>query len=138
MTFGNHDVHEAVRVEVAGCAGAGRVSTLHLGWRRTDPLAVDLQLETLPDHPVLPRGSWSMLRDFLRYGLEEPTGDGHVRLSPGSVAGTVCLVLGEKGYRACAPAEPLARFLDATERIVPTGAGADDVSLDLLVARLLG
>ena len=51
------------------------LTVLGLAWRREDPLAVRLTLAAQPDHPALPRGEWSVLRDFLRYGVEEPTGD---------------------------------------------------------------
>lgn len=59
-----------------------RRTVLRLSWQQDDPLAVRLQLISTPDHPALPRGSWVVLRDFLRYGLEEATGDGEVRISP--------------------------------------------------------
>jgi len=69
-------------VEDGGSTGRGRITMLRLAWRRDDPLAVVLLLTAEPDHPALPRGRWVVLRDFLRYGLEEPTGDGDVRLRP--------------------------------------------------------
>ena len=70
-------------VEDGGSTGRGRITMLRLAWRRDDPLAVALLLTAEPDHPALPRGRWVVLRDFLRYGLEEPTGDGDVRLTTG-------------------------------------------------------
>lgn len=124
-------------VEVVGCSGPGRISTLYLGWSRIDPLAVDLKLSTLPGHPALPRGEWSMLRDFLRYGLSEPTGDGAVRLRP-AATGEVALVLGHRHYAVTAPRSDLEAFLDETERLVPAGADAESAGLDALVRRLLG
>ena len=57
-----------------------RITVLTLNWRKSDPMAVYLTVRSTPDHPALPRGRWVVLRDYLRYGLEEPTGDGAVRV----------------------------------------------------------
>jgi hypothetical protein len=114
------------------------MTVLELSWQRVDPLAVRLSLTAEPDHPSLPRGQWVVLRDFLRYGVEEPTGDGAVRIGPGD-AGTVVLELrGEsRPYTLRVPAEVVSDFLDATEAIVPTGSEAPDDVIDALITRLL-
>ena len=78
-----------------------------------------------------------MLRDFLRYGLTEPTGDGEVRLRP-STTGEVFLVLGQRQYAVTAPRSDLEAVLDETERHVPAGADSEWAGLDALVHRLLG
>jgi hypothetical protein len=122
----------------AGMSGHGHMTVLELSWQRVDPLAVRLSLTAEPDHPSLPRGQWVVLRDFLRYGVEEPTGDGAVRIGPGD-AGTVVLELrGEsRPYTLRVPAEVVSDFLDATEAIVPTGSEAPDDVIDALITRLL-
>jgi hypothetical protein len=127
----------------AGMSGHGHLTVLGLAWRREDPLAVRLSLAAQPDHPALPRGEWSVLRDFLRYGVEEPTGDGDVRIcpdGPGSdgVRRIRLELLGEaKPYFVHVPAAVICDFLDETEAVVPTGAEAGDDVMDALIARLL-
>lgn len=114
------------------------MTVLGLAWRRDDPLAVTLTLAAQPDHPSLPRGTWAVLRDFLRYGVEEATGDGDVRLRPGGDGQVVLQLLGEaKPYELHVPAQVLCNFLDATEAIVPAGAEADDATIDALISKLL-
>jgi hypothetical protein len=107
-------------------------------WSRHDPLAVGLRLYASPDHPALPRGRWSVLRDFLRYGLEEPTGDGDVRIVPDG-GRRVWLELTVDGRRTavCVPCSTMNDFLDATEEIVPSGEESADEILDALIDRLL-
>ena len=127
-----------VVVDDAGMSGHGHMTVLGLAWRRDDPLAVVLTLAAQPDHPSLPRGEWAVLRDFLRYGVEEPTGDGMVRISPGGEDLVVLELLGEaKPYVMRVRADLICEFLDATEAIVPTGSEADDAVLDALISRLL-
>ena len=82
-------------------AGPGRHTELTLSWSPDDALAVQLDLTALPEHPALPRGRWVVLRDFLRYGLEEPTGDGAVRIRPDAVRDRVWLELDRPGRAAC-------------------------------------
>lgn len=122
-------------------SGRGRTTVMRLTWLVSDPLAVHLTLTATPDHPSLPRGTWVVLRDFLRYGLDEPTGDGAVRLRPaeGRHGSRVRLDL----WRDCGdcwvtlPADVVRDFLDATEALVPTGEECSDATLDALLARLL-
>jgi hypothetical protein len=126
-------------VEVAGASlGSGRVINVRLGWQSTDPLAVTVDVTAQPEHPSLPRGSWVVLRDFLRYGLEEPTGDGDVRILPDLRGGLVLeLRQGQRCSRLVLPSVPVREFLDETEQIVPAGEEAGAAELDALIARLL-
>ena len=127
-----------VVVDDSGMTGHGHLTVLGMVWNSDDPLAVRLSLSAQPDHPALPRGEWAVLREFLRYGIEEPTGDGNVRIKP-DVDGRVRLeLLGEaKPYAVHVPAGILRGFLDETEAIVATGAEADEAMTDALIARLL-
>jgi hypothetical protein len=65
--------------------------TLRLGWSERDPLTVELTLTASPPDPALP--CRAILRDFLHYGLDEPTGDGDVRVRPGPVPQVVVVEL---------------------------------------------
>src|SRR5438270_11380297 len=105
-----------VVVDDSGMTGHGHLTLLGLAWRREDPLAVVLTLSAQPDHPALPRGEWAVLRDFLRYGVEEPTGDGAVRIRPGD-DGRVVLELqsANRRYTVHVPADVVCQFLDETE-----------------------
>jgi hypothetical protein len=132
-----------VVVENSGMSGHGHLTVLGLAWHPGDPLAVRLSLAAQPDHPALPRGEWTVLRDFLRYGVEEPTGDGAVRIRPdgtladGSVRVRLELIGAAKPYAVYVSATVICDFLDETEAVVPTGAEAGDEVMDALIARLL-
>ena len=116
-----------------------RITVLTLSWRQDDPLAVNLILSSTPDHPALPRGSWVVLRDFLRYGLEEPTGDGAVHIQPEPGGQRVLLRLAQAGRPAwiSAPCSVLRSFLDQTDALDPTGEERSAEALDLVIDRLL-
>jgi Streptomyces sporulation and cell division protein, SsgA len=129
-----------VRVEVVvedEAPSRRHTTVLQLGWRRNDPLAVTLIVTAQPDHPALPHGSWVVLRDFLRYGLDEPTGDGDVRITP--LAGRVRLDLARGGRSCGVTVDPatLREFLDATDAVVPAGEERNEEALDALIQRLL-
>ena len=127
-----------VVVDDAGMSGHGHLTVLGMSWHAGDPLAVVLTLAAQPDHPALPRGEWAVLRDFLRYGIEQATGDGDVRIRPDG-GGRVTLELNgdSRCYTVHVPADVVCEFLDATESIVPAGAEAGDEVIDALIARLL-
>jgi hypothetical protein len=117
----------------------GKRTILRLAWRMRDPLAVELTLTSTPDHPALPRGQWVVLRDFLRYGLEESTGDGMVRIRPDERLDRVWLELEELGRAASVslPRPVLRDFLDRTDAVVPAGEERSAEAIDALLARLL-
>jgi hypothetical protein len=119
--------------------GPGRTTVLRLAWRPEDPLAVRLTLTSQPDHPSLPTGAWVILRDFLRYGLEEPTGDGEVRIRPDQQLDRVWFELAGPGRGAAVsvPSAMLTEFLDRTDEVVPAGEERSDEAINALLARLL-
>ena len=127
-----------VVVDDSGMSGHGHLTVLGMSWRSDDPLAVRLNLSAQPDHPALPRGEWAVLREFLRYGIEEPTGDGNVRIRPEPDGRVRLELLGAaKPYAVRVAAHILRNFLDETETIVATGTEADEAVTDALIARLL-
>jgi hypothetical protein len=119
--------------------GRGLRTVLKLVWRPDDPLAVHLTLSAEPDHPSLPSGTWVILRDFLRYGLDEPTGDGEVRMRPDGVLDRIWFELERPGRAACISVERglVSGFLDRTEHIVLAGEERSAEAIDALLARLL-
>ena len=136
-------VSEAVSAEVVlddgRLTGWGRTTVLRLSWDPGDPLAVRLTLTGQPDHPSLPRGAWVILRDFLRYGLEEPTGDGSVRIRPDEQLDRVWLELARPGRAACVsiPRPVVHDFLAQTDALVAYGEERSAEAIEALLARLL-
>ena len=129
-----------VVIDDGGSTGRGRITVLTLLWHPEDPLAVEILLVAQPDHPALPRGRWVVLRDFLRYGLDEPTGDGAVRIRPDRARARVQLELARPGRDATVsvPRATVLDFLAQTERAVPSGTERSEDAIDALLARLLG
>lgn len=127
-----------VVIDDEGHSGRGRRTVLLLSWHRDDALAVELTLSAQPDHPALPRGEWVVLRDFLRYALEEPTGDGAVRMWPDAIRDRVWLELERYGRPACVslPRPRVAAFLALTEQQVAAGFERSDQAVDDLLQRL--
>jgi hypothetical protein len=107
-------------------------------WRACDPLAVSLTLVSRPDHPALPKGNWVAPRDALRAGLEAPTGEGDVRLTP-EPGDEVRLELtnGERHTSYLLGAKPLRAFLERTEKVVPAGQEHTERELDAVLDELL-
>lgn len=134
----NGEISTRLVVDDAGLTGAHHLTVLALSWNDADPLAVSLTLAARPDHPSLPRGDWVVLRDFLRYGCTEPTGDGNVRIRPdGHNRVRLELHAGDRPFIVHVSATVLTAFLDDTEALVPTGHEAGDAVMDELIRRLL-
>lgn len=139
-TTADGEVVATVVVADGGLSGRGRITVLRFGWHADEPLAVSLRLSAQPDHPALPRGRWTVLRDFLRYGLEQPTGDGAVRIGPDAGGSRLRLELRDDGRPAGVSVEQatVRAFLDRTEQDVPSGSERSDAAVDALLTRLLG
>jgi hypothetical protein len=80
-----------------------------------------------------------ILRDFLRYGLEHPTGDGEVRMRPDEQLDRIWFELARPGRAASVSVERglVREFLDRTDALVPTGEESSDEVIDALLTRLL-
>jgi hypothetical protein len=133
------EVAAAVVLDDGRLSRRGLTTVLTLTWRSDDPLAVLLTLTAEPDHPSLPRGKWVILRDFLRYGLDEATGDGEVRIRPDFRLDRVWFELERPGRAACVsvPRDLVRDFLERTEAVIPSGEERSDEVIDALLARLL-
>jgi hypothetical protein len=116
-----------------------RRTMLRLHWSSDDPIAVNVRLTAHPDHPSLPRGDWSILRDFLRYGLDQATGDGDVRIVPEESGDCVRLELTVDGRHmpVLVSRATLCGFLDETEAIQPSGEAGENAAVQALIDRLL-
>jgi hypothetical protein len=124
---------------VASRRAGERITVLTMSWNQNDPLAVHLTVRSTPDHPALPRGRWVILRDFLRYGLDEATGDGAVRLQPDPYHRRVHMRLARTGRPAwiSAPTSVVRAFLDQTDQLDPTGEQRSADAIEAVLARLL-
>ncbi len=133
------EVVAQVVIADGGVSGRGRLTVLRFGWHADDPLAVSLRLSAQPDHPALPRGEWTVLRDFLHYGLSEATGDGEVRIRPDDARDRVWFELDRLGRPACVsvPRVTVRAFLAATESAVPSGDERSEQAVDALLERLM-
>ena len=133
------EVAAEVVLDDGGLTGHGRRTVLRMWWEPADPLAVRIDVHAQPDHPSLPRGAWVILRDFLRYGLEEPTGDGKVRIRPDEQLDRVWLELERPGRAACVsvPRAVVRDFLGRTDSRVAQGDERSDDAIEALLARLL-
>ena len=133
------EVSTEVVLDDGRLTGHGRRTVLRLSWSPSDALTVGVELTAQPDHPSLPRGEWVILRDFLRYGLEEPTGDGQVRIRPDEQLDRVWFELERPGRAACVsvPRPVVAEFLRRTDQVVPHGEERSAEALDELLSRLL-
>jgi hypothetical protein len=120
-------------------AGPGRRTVLQLCWRMAHPLALELNLTALPEHPALARGRWVVARDSLHAALSEPTGDGVVKLRPDELRDRVWFELDRPGMPACVSVgrTTVAGFLAQTERYVPYGAEASGPAVDALLDEVL-
>lgn len=141
MGAGTQTVSVAVSADIFGkpVRGNGFCLTLRLAWSDADPITVELAVDADPPHPSLPTGTWVVLRDFLRYGLDEPTGDRGVRVRPGP-PDRVTLEL-PRPHRAgpcrvSVSAAAVLAFLDATTAIAPAGR-LSETALDALIGQLL-
>ena len=134
-----NEVAAEVVLDDGRLTGWGRTTVLKLSWHPDDPLAVSLTLTAEPDHPSLPRGAWVILRDFLRYGLDEPTGDGQVRIRPDRQLDRVWFELARPGRAASVsvPRPLVVEFLDRTDEVIPAGEERSAAAIDALLARLL-
>lgn len=129
---------EIIVADDARGSGRGPVTTLRLSWRRPDPLAVRLSIASRPDHPSLPSGEWFVLRDSLRRGLHEPTGQGDVRMEPeGGDQVSLQLVRDGRSTWAVVATGPVREFLDRTEALVAAGDERSQEAVDTLIEALL-
>jgi hypothetical protein len=107
----------------------------------TDPYAVRMTFHLPGDAPVI----WTFGRELLYDGMNVPTGEGDVHISPSERAGLcdthIRLQVGADCALLRAGSAPLVAFLDRTDKLVPLGQerslGDFDGSLDEALGRIL-
>ncbi len=108
-----------------------------LGYEVADPYAVRISF----GDPFGADGiSWLLARDLLRAGLDQPAGDGDVRLWPARTTGDVLFLhlrapSGEALFELSRTA--VAAFLRQTEQLVPVGSEAAALQVDDALEALL-
>jgi hypothetical protein len=109
----------------------------------TDPYAVRIAFgDALEDDTTDPDGAitWLLSRELLRAGLEQPAGDGDVRLWPAKAAADVLYLhlrapSGEALFELSRAS--VAAFLRQTEALVPWGGESELLGLDDELSALL-
>ncbi|NSC21931.1 SsgA family sporulation/cell division regulator [Streptomyces albus subsp. chlorinus] len=108
-----------------------------LSYRTNDPYAVHVVFHIHSETPV----HWTFARELLLEGVDQPSGDGDVRVWPTRVGEreVVCLALSSPHGDALleAPSPVLAAWLDRTLRVVPSGSEQDSLGLDEQLSELL-
>ncbi|MFI1417585.1 SsgA family sporulation/cell division regulator [Streptomyces sp. NPDC020731] len=110
-------------------------ATLH--YDRDDPFAVRM---TFPAPATLEgvEVCWTFARDLLSAGMEEPEGDGDVRVRPYGYDRTVLEFHAPEGTAVVhVRSGELRRFLEATGELVPTGLEHLRLDLDHDLAELM-
>ncbi|MFC8373421.1 MULTISPECIES: spore wall synthesis regulator SsgD [unclassified Streptomyces] len=110
-------------------------ATLH--YDRDDPFAVRM---TFPAPATLEgvEVCWTFARDLLAAGMEEPEGDGDVRVRPYGYDRTVLEFHAPEGTAVVhVRSGELRRFLEATGELVPTGLEHLRLDLDHDLAELM-
>lgn len=101
-----------------------------------DPFAVSLAVRTSHERWV----EWLIGRELVMAGLDEPSGEGDVRMRPLTVQGydIVEIEISSHDGRAVLEVdqELLRSFVDATLEMVPVGTEADRMDLDGEIARI--
>jgi hypothetical protein len=101
-----------------------------------DPFAVSLAVRTRHDRWV----EWLIGRELVMAGLDEPTGEGDVRMRPLTVQGYDIVEIEIRSHDGRAVLEVdqelLRSFVDATLEMVPVGGEADRMDLDAEIARI--
>ena len=100
------------------------------GYDMADPYAVRISFGDPDGSDGI---SWLLARDLLRDGLEQPSGEGDVRLWPARTTGDVLFLhlrapSGEALFELSRSA--VATFLRRTEAVVPVGAEAAALQVD--------
>ncbi len=108
---------------------------------RFDPeMAAAITVEFLAERG--PSLVWNLSRELLRLGVTSMSGAGDVRMwptPPGARASSWLLLLSEEVEALFeVPTEPLARWLDATYRLVPAETEMDGLDWDGFLADLVG
>lgn len=132
------DVALDVTLECLDDSGQSHQIDTVLGYHRPDPYAVTMTFLTA-DEPLV----WTFGRDLLIRGMHEPSGDGDVHVAPsinesGRAVVLITLSSPDGSLLLEGRSDHVGEFLDRTLALVPCGTEAPHLSLDDLIAQILG
>ena len=109
-----------------------------LGYHTPDPYAVSMTF-LAAEEPL----TWTFARDLLLKGVQEPTGDGDVHVSPainrdGRAAVLITLSSPDGHLLLEARTDQVVEFLDRTLALVPRGTESPNLDIDDMIAQILG
>ena len=113
-----------------------REVAVSLRYDTADPYAVHCVFRVGPEQQI----AWVFARELLSLGLDEPSGDGDVRIGPGcdQVGDVVCITLrspdGEASLRAAT--EDVIEFLSAAYALCPRGREPQHLEIDRALVAL--
>lgn len=140
MTQQGFDVVEVITVQLIGSDASVIQVTTEFSFRANDPYTVRAVFTGAQSV-----STWLLGRELLADGLhapaDEPAGNGDVQVWLDEDPEYVLISLSgvEGNALLAAPTEPLARFVAATEKIVPIGSESDRMQSEIsaLIAALL-
>jgi hypothetical protein len=128
---------QAVAVELVGEAGHPSCLEAELQYNPDDPYAATVMFNLA--HKQV---RWTFSRDLVVDGLDEPTGDGDVRVRPSldrDARACVLVELTSPQGRALVqiPGKELRKFVQRMTMLVPSGEESQHIDIDAAVAALL-
>jgi hypothetical protein len=124
-----------VRLVVAGHEAVPLTASLY--YYADDPFAIRMAFDVHTDEPV----EWIFDRDLLATGLQEPAGEGDVRISPGNRVDrdvlNIVLTSPSGHARFEAPLSATATFVQRTFAVVAAGHETDSIDLGRQIRELI-
>lgn len=119
-------------LEDAARPGGGVLVPVTFAYATSDPWAVSMLLHT--PTVVVP---WTFARDLIADGLNQPTGEGDVTVTPTTGGIQVDLSSPSGSARLQFGRSPLEKLLEQTELLVPLGAESAHIDWDYALATLV-
>lgn len=140
MSGGGHtlaDVALDITVECMDERGIRHEIDTVLGYRRSDPFAVSMTFVTGDGNLV-----WTFGRDLLIRGVESPTGDGDVHVSPaisftGRAMVSIELSSPDGHLVLLARSSDITDFLTRAAAVVTPGTESEHFDVDMLISQVL-
>lgn len=132
-----NDVSHDITMDCVDALGKAHTLDATLGYEPTDPYAVTLTFYVPGDSVV-----WTISRELLAAGLQEPAGDGDVHVWPetdalGQPTVLIELCSPDGHLLASAATRDIRYFLGRSFTMVPEGTEVEHFDVDSLLSRLL-